>query len=180
MSSPQSNGRLYRLDPDGSLTTLLTGIGCPNGMGFTPDLRHFYFTDSFARQIYRFRHHSEDGSLSHREIFATLPIPDELPDGLTVDMEGRIWSALWDGSAILCFNPDGQLHSRYPMPTKKITSLTFGGENLQDLYITTAGGHTKNQDGPTAGALFRLKSHTHGRPEYFSRISPSLPIAFAS
>lgn len=175
MSTDSSKGRLYRLDPDSSLTTLLTGIGCPNGMGFTPDLQHFYFTDSFAQQIYRFRHHPKNGNLTHRELFASIPNPAELPDGLTVDAEGRIWSALWDGSAILCFNPDGQLHSRYPMPTKKISSLAFAGENLEDLYITTAGGHTRQEDGPTAGALFRVRTLTHGRPEFFSRI-PNTPF----
>lgn len=180
MSSPRSKGRLYRLDTNGSLTEILSNIGCSNGLGFTPDHAALYYTDSDAQEIYRFRYHAHDGALTHREIFATIPTPGQLPDGLTVDVEGRIWSALWDGSAIVCFTPDGQLHSRYPMPTRKISSLTFGGNNLQDIYITTAGGHTRNEDGPTAGALFRVQTQTHGHPEFFSRIPNSPLIAFPS
>lgn len=171
MSSEHSKGRLYRLDLDGSLTEILSEVGCPNGMGFTPDLKGFYYTDSFAQEIYRFDYRAEDGALSNRFIFTTISTPNELPDGLTVDAEGRVWSALWDGSGLVRFNSEGHLEARWSLPTKKVSSVAFGGDDLRDLYITTAGGHIKHEDGPTAGAVFRMKTKAQGRPEFFSRIT---------
>lgn len=171
MSSDHSRGRLYRLDPDGSLTEIFQEIGCSNGLGFTPDLTTVYYTDSFAHEIYRLDYNAEDGALTNRQIFASVPESFGLPDGLTVDAQGRVWSALWDGSGLLRFDPEGRLQARITLPTRKITSVAFGGSQLGDLYITTAGGNTKNEDGPTAGALFRMKTETHGRPEFFSRIT---------
>jgi len=171
MSSDACKGRLYRLDPDGKLTIVLDSIGCSNGMGFTPDLKGLYYTDSYAREIYRFDYNADDGSLSNQRVFATLREPDGLPDGLTVDREGRVWSAVWDGSALVRFDGAGQAELRIHFPTRKITSLTFGGEDLQDIYVTSAGGKTKQDDGASAGALFRLRTGDQGMPEYFSRIS---------
>jgi D-xylonolactonase len=171
MSSDSSKGRLYQLGLNGRLTQLLDSIGCSNGMGFTPDLEGFYYTDSFAGEIYRFDYRAETGALSNRRVFATIPECDGLPDGLTVDLVGRVWSALWDGSSVVRFNADGKVDARVRFPTRKVSSLTFGGEDLQDLYVTTAGGHTRQDDGAAAGALFRIPSEAHGRAEFFSRIS---------
>jgi D-xylono/L-arabinono-1,4-lactonase len=175
MSSDHSQGRLYRLDPDGSLTEIFQEIGCSNGLGFSPGLTTVYYTDSFAHEIYRLDYRAEDGALTNRQLFASVPESFGLPDGLTVDAQGRVWSALWDGSGLLRFDPEGRLEARITLPTRKITSAAFGGNTLSDLYITTAGGNTKDEDGPTAGALYRLKTETRGRPEFFSRITiPSL------
>jgi sugar lactone lactonase YvrE len=171
MSSGQSRGRLYRMDLDGYLTEVLNGIGCSNGLGFTPDLKGLYYTDSFAREIYRFDYCADNGILSNQRIFATIAEGDGLPDGLTVDVLGRVWSALWDGSSIVRFDQHGHLEARFALPARKVSSLTFGGDSLQDLYVTTAGGHAKEEDGICAGALFRIASGACGRPEFFSKIS---------
>lgn len=175
MSSPQSKGRLYRLDRDGTLTPILYSIGCSNGMGFSLDLKTFYYTDSFARKIYRFHYHLQTGDLTHQQVFASIPESFGLPDGLTVDHQDRVWSALWDGSALIRFDPSGNIVERLHFPTRKVSSLTFAGDDLQDIYVTTAGGPTKLQDGPSAGALFRLRSNIPGRTEFFSKIT--LPTA---
>src|ERR1700694_1122995 len=128
MSSSESKGRLYRLDVDGSLHVLLTDIGCSNGMAFTLDQKGFYYTDSLAREICLFDYSVEDGSLSNKRVFASFDELDGLPDGATIDADGRLWSALWNGACIVRLLPNGQIDKRIPLPTRKVSSLTFGGE----------------------------------------------------
>ena len=174
MSSDEKKGSLYRLDLDGSLHVVLNDIGCSNGMAFTPDQRSFYYTDSFAREIYIFDYNIEDGNISNRRTFTRLAESEGLPDGATVDAEGGLWSAIWDGACVVRFLPDGRIDTRISLPTRKTSSLAFGGSDYTDIYVTTAGGNTKQEDGPQAGALFRLKTQTRGVPEFFSRIQ-SIP-----
>ena len=170
MSSKQSKGSLYRLDVDGSIHRILQDIGCSNGMAFTLDRRGFYYTDSFAREIYLFDYNAEDGSIGNRRIFSRFDEADGLPDGASLDADGRLWSAMWDGSCIVRFLPDGVIDKKIELPTRKTSSLTFGGDDYTNIYITTAGGDTKEADGPLSGALFRLSVERPGLPEFFSRI----------
>jgi D-xylonolactonase len=180
MSSSERKGRLYRLDLDGSIHLLLTDIGCSNGMAFTLDRKGFYYTDSFAGKIYLFDYDVEDGTLSNQRVFASFEESDGLPDGATLDADARLWSALWDGACIVRLLPDGQIEKKISLPTRKVSSLTFGGEDYGDIYITTAGGNTKHSDGPQAGSVFRLKGHFRGMPEFFSRIRVPVPAPTGS
>jgi D-xylonolactonase len=170
MSCDAGNGSLYRLDLDGSLHRVLTDVGCSNGMAFTLDRKGLYYTDSFACEVYLFDYDEGDGSLSNRRVFATFAESEGLPDGATLDAQGCLWSALWGGASIVRIGPDGQIEERIPIPAKKASSLTFGGEDYTEMYITTAGGNTNEEDGAQAGALFRLKAYAQGVPEFFSRI----------
>ena len=120
-------GHLYRLDPDGSLHLILEGLTIPNGMGFSPDHKYFYFTDSDRRSIYRFTYDVETGNLSDRQIFVVTPIGEGVPDGLTVDAEGYVWSARWNGSHLFRYSPEGEEVLRIPFPALKVSSVTFGG-----------------------------------------------------
>lgn len=170
MSTEQSKGRLYRLDLDGSLHVMLEGIGCSNGMAFTSDQKSFYHTDSFVREICLYDYSVEDGSLSSRRIFARLDISQGLPDGATLDSEGNLWSALWDGGAVVRLNREGHIEERIPIPARKASSVAFGGPNYTDMYITSAGGHMKHEEGQFAGGLFRCKRKLPGVAEHCSRI----------
>jgi D-xylono/L-arabinono-1,4-lactonase len=170
MSSDEKKGSLYRLDLDGKLHVVLNDIGCSNGMAFTLDQRSFYYTDSFAREIYIFDYNIEDGYISNRRVFARFAESEGLPDGATLDAEGDLWSAVWDGACVVRFLPDGRIDKKISLPTRKTSSLAFGGSDYTDIYVTTAGGNTKQEDGPQAGALFRLKTQARGVPEFFSRI----------
>ena len=170
MSGPDKKGSLYRLDLDGSIRAVLNDIGCSNGMAFALDQKSLYYTDSFAREIYVFDYNIQDGAISNQRLFATFEESDGLPDGATLDAEGRLWSAFWDGACIVRFLPDAQIDGRVTFPARKTSSLTFGGDDYTDIYVTTAGGNTKQEDGEQAGALFRLKTQTRGVPEYFSRV----------
>jgi len=163
-------GRLYRLDTDGTLTQLLDGVTCSNGMGFTPDGAAMYYTDSFKHEIYLFDYDVETGGISNRRIFASPAKDDGIPDGLTVDAEGGIWSARWDGSCAVRYNPDGSEDQQIALPVPKVSSVTFGGRDYREMYITTAGGDQKDTDGQAAGGLFRARPDIGGVPEFLSRI----------
>lgn len=165
-------GRLYRLDTDGSVHLLAEDIGIPNGMGFTPDHQGMYLTDSLARCIYLFDYDAQTGMLSNRRIWVRTPKGKGVPDGMTVDSQGCAWSARWDGSAVYRYTPDGVEERCVKFPAKKVTSVTFGGDDLSDLYVTTAlTDGLRLNEGAGAGALFRLKTGVRGMPEFFSRVT---------
>jgi D-xylono/L-arabinono-1,4-lactonase len=171
MPTPAHLGRLYRLDPDGSLHRLLEGVGTPNGMGFTPDRRGLYFTDSSARRIDLFDYNAQTGALANRRMWLHTPEAAGVPDGMTVDAQGGVWSARWDGSALYRYTPDGIEEQHVSFPARKVSSVAFGGDDLQDLDVTTALGEGLRADeGPGAGALFRLRPGIRGVPEFFSRV----------
>lgn len=170
MGTNQRPGRLYRLDPSATPTLLLEGVGCPNGLGFTLDRKGMYFTDSFARTIYLFDYNEERGTLSNRRTFVRTTESDGMPDGMTVDSEGYVWTALWDGSSLVRYTVEGKEAQRVPIPAKKASSLVFGGDDLTDIYVTSAGGQNKSSEGASAGALFRLNLGIPGVPEFVSRI----------
>jgi len=165
-------GRLYRLDPDLTLTVLLEGVGISNGMGFTPDRRQLYYTDTPALEIYLFDYDEETGALSNRRTFVTVPDREGegAPDGMTMDADGCVWSARWGGGCLVRYAPDGSELLRVQFPARKVSSAIFGGPDLTDLYVTTAGGRQKDVDGPGSGALYRLRPGVRGLPEYRSRI----------
>ena len=164
-------GRLYRLDTDGTLTKLLDGIGVSNGLGFTLDCKHLYYTDSTARKIYLFDYDASSGGLSHQHVFLQTPEGQGVPDGMTVDAEGCVWSARWDGAALYRYAADGRELLRIPFPAKKVSSVAFGGDQLTDMYVTTARvGKSRAEEGEGAGALFRLRLGVRGLPEFFSRV----------
>lgn len=164
-------GRLYRLDPDRTLTPVLDGVDISNGLGFTPDRRGLYYSVSNERTISLFDYDEATGAIANRRLFARIPEDEGIPDGLTVDAEGYIWSARWGGSCLVRYAPDGREERRIGFPAKKVSSVTFGGEDYSDIYVTTAGGNNKREEGPGAGALFRLRLGIRGVPEFPSRIA---------
>jgi D-xylonolactonase len=170
MPTGDTPGRLYRLDTDGSIQEVLDGITCSNGMGFSLDHRRMYYTDSEKYEIYEFDYDEATGDLSNQRLFMKNPESDGLPDGMTVDAEGYVWSAHWDGSCLIRYAPDGTEERRISFPAKKVSSVIFGGEDYTDIYVTTAGGNDKPNEGPGAGALFRLNLGIKGLPEFRSRI----------
>lgn len=170
MPTEERLGRLYRLDPDRTLTRLLDGIGCSNGIGFTPDRKHMYYTDSPQHQIYVFDYNEQTGAISNQHVFVQTPKGKGVPDGLTVDSEGYIWSARWDGYCLVRYAPDGTEDRTIDFPVKKVSSVCFGGPDYRSMYVTTAGGRRKSHEGAAAGALFHLDPGVSGLPEYTSRI----------
>ncbi|MCL6558248.1 MAG: SMP-30/gluconolactonase/LRE family protein [Firmicutes bacterium] len=162
---------LYRLNIDGTLTLVRDGIGLSNGMGFTPDKKQMYHTDSKKGEIHVFDYNLQDGSLTNPRLFLRVQGGGIEPDGLTVDAEGYVWVAHWNGSCIKRFTPDGKEVLEVVFPAKKITSMTFGGDDYTELYVTSAAlDGTPEEEGKGAGALFRLKPGVRGLPEHLSRV----------
>jgi D-xylonolactonase len=150
---------------------VIDDIGCSNGMGLTLDRKQLYYTDSEAHEIYLFDYDAGTGELSNRRIFVKHGREHGLPDGMTVDAQGYVWSAHWDGNCLIRYSPQGEEVSRIPFPARKVSSVTFGGDDYADIYVTTAGGDNKPVEGQGAGALFRLRiPGVRGLPEYYSRV----------
>ena len=170
MPTAERPARLYRLDGDGSLTVVLDGVGLSNGMGFTPDRKRMYYTDTGARRIFLFDYDVETGAIENQRVFLEAPADEGIPDGMTVDAEGFVWSARWDGSSLYRYTPLGLEERRIGFPAKKVSSVTFGGDDQTDMYVTTAGGYNRAEEGWGAGGLFRLNLGIRGAPEFLSRV----------
>jgi L-arabinonolactonase len=159
---------LYRLDPDLSVHTMERGITVANGIGWSPDNRTMYFTDSILNMIYAYDFDPGTGAIENRRPFVHTPDEPGVPDGLTVDSEGFIWSARWDGWKIIRYDPDGKTKREVPLPVQRPTSCAFGGPDLDELYITSAQvglSKTELTEQPLAGDLFGLKTDVKGMPE---------------
>ena len=169
MPTDTRSATLYRMDTDGSVTTVLEGVGLSNGIGFSPDQKQMYYTDSLARKIYIFDYDIDSGDITNQRVFVETPDDGSIPDGMTVDAEGYVWGARWDGSSLYRYNPDGEQVVQIQFPAKKVSSVIFGGVDLTDMYVTTAGG----EEGPGAGGLFRLNVGIQGKPEFLSRVGLS-------
>lgn|SRR6185369_1515609 len=163
------SGGLFRVDLDGSVETLWRGTGCANGMGFSPDLRQFYWTCSTTYLIYVADYERETGALRNRRVFHRAVREQGIPDGMAVDRLGRVWSARWDGSALLCLDARGEVLERVELPVSRVSSAAFGGPDLGTLYVTTAGG-TWEGSAPEEGTLYRFKVPVPGAVEFRSRI----------
>jgi len=175
MPTKERLGRLYRLDTDGGLIKLLDGIGTSNGLGFTPDRKGIYYTDTRKREIYIFDYDQKTGAIANQRVFVQVPHLESEggPDGMTVDAEGYVWGARWEGGCVVRYAPDGTEERRISFPARKVSSVTFGGDDYTDLYVTTAGGTNKDEEGQGAGALFRVRlaeEGIRGVPEFRSRI----------
>ncbi len=163
-------GRLYRLDRDGRLTVVRQDVGCSNGLAFGLDHRSLYYTDSACRVIYRYAYDRATGALTDEQVFLDTSDQEGVPDGLTIDAEGCLWSARWDGGCLERYAPDGQRLARIAFPARKVSSVTFGGRECRQLYVTTAGGDQRDLEGVGAGALFELDLGIRGVPEFVSRV----------
>jgi sugar lactone lactonase YvrE len=156
-------GRVYRLDPDRSVHLAWSGVTCSNGLAWSPDHRHAYYTDSDTRRIDLFDY-DPDGGLTGRRPFVEVPERHGLPDGLTVDAEGHVWVALYGGSAVHRYRPDGALDGVLELPVSQVTACTFGGPGLAELYVTTSRHEVAAGSQPEAGAVFRARPGVAGLP----------------
>ena len=172
-------GCLFRIDADGSGHVVDEGISLANGLGFSPDSSTLYFADSAERVIYAYDYRRLNGSLRNRRRFVNVPSGEGLPDGLTVDAEGFIWCAHWFGGCVIRYDPDGKEQQRISVPAAQSSSVTFGGPDLSDIFVTSAALDDSLPLAPpgysptaqrTGGALYRLNSGIQGRLEYKARI----------
>lgn len=172
MHGQDAAGTLYRLNPDLSVDKMVTDVRIANGIGWSPDNRTLYFTDSPLRKIFAFDFDADTGALSNRRVHIQVPEDAGVPDGLTVDSAGCIWSAHWDGYRVTRYTPTGEVDRVVELPVGRPTSVTLGGPELKDLFITSAwAGYSDDarRRQPQAGDLFRVTVDVPGLPEPFFR-----------
>jgi sugar lactone lactonase YvrE len=152
---------LYRLDPDGSLHRAVTGVSVSNGLAWSPDGTTMYYADTPTHGADAFDHDPETGALTNRR--RLVDVDRGWPDGLTVDAEGFLWVALWDGWGVRRYAPDGRLVETVDVPAQRVTSYAFGGPGLSTLYLTSATIGLSGVAEP-AGAVFACDPGVSGQP----------------
>ncbi len=170
-------GKLFIIDINGEISVLDEGIHLSNGLGFSRDNSLLYYTDSVARSIYRYQYDLKRGTVSNKSKFINVPHTEGIPDGLTVDDEDYVWSAQWYGGCIIRYDPDGVVNRKIEIPAKQVASLTFGGNEMTDIYITTASENWKSpvappgydyEKGNIGGQLYRCNTGIKGKPDYYA------------
>ena len=155
---------LYRYDEIG-VTQVLGGITTSNGLGWSPDNTVLYHTDSIARRIMSYQFDVESGEFSGGRVFAEDPV-GYVPDGLTVDADGFVWGAKWNGGKVVRYAPDGTPVLELTLPIARPTSCMFVGPDLGTLAVTSAaGGNTDAEGERLAGSVFLLDVDAQGLPE---------------
>ena len=164
MHCPETNptSRFYRVDSSG-VHTVFDDIITSNGLGWSPDNRTMYYTDSKKWQIRAFDFDPDSGELSNPRVFAEDPRDEYVPDGLTVDAEGCVWGAKWRGHRVIRYAPDGRVMLDLRFPVARMTSCMFVGPRLDTLAITSAQG--PSDDEPLAGRVFLIDPGTRGLGE---------------
>lgn len=162
-------GTLFRLDPDGTCTAMAGGTIVSNGIAFSPDDRTMYYADSRALTVWAYDFDLQAGTISNRRAFVSTRGLGGRVDGATVDADGNYWAALIGMGAIGCFDPSGLLQRTVTLPVKNPAMCTFGGANLDELYVVTSTRFTPDdlrRRQPLAGGLFRITGlGARGLPE---------------
>lgn len=135
---PYELGKLFLFDTDGSTRILDEGLHLSNGLAWSPAGDTLYLADSIARRIYGYAYDLDSGFVSNRKTLIQLVIEEGMPDGLTTDAEGFLWSAQWYGGCVVRYDPDGKEERRIHLPAKQTSSIAFGGADLTDLFVTSA------------------------------------------
>jgi sugar lactone lactonase YvrE len=162
VSDEPGAGKLYMLDKDQTVSVKIENVSCSNGLAWSPDHNIFYYIDTPTQQVVAYDYDLTTGGIRNKRVVIEICQEEGFPDGMTIDEEGMLWIALWDGWKVARYNPyNGELLHQIHLPVARITSCTFGGSNLQDLYITSAKTGLKQEElaqQPLAGCLFVIKN----------------------
>ena len=168
MEETAALGSLYMLDEQQNVTRQWQGVTVSNGLAWDPDGQTVYYIDSPTREVAAFDYDPATGAMSNRRIAIPIPEGEGFPDGMTIDTEGKLWIALWQGWGVVRYDPKtGERLSKIELPVEKVTSCTFGGPGCDELYITTARIHLDDRalaSQPLAGALFKIDPGAKGLP----------------
>jgi sugar lactone lactonase YvrE len=163
-----ADGCLYRVEADGRISAIETGLVLPNGIAFSPDGTTMYVTEMWVNRITAFDFDARAGAVSHRRTLIQVPDDEGHPDGLIVDAEGFLWSGHWQGFRVTRYDPDGKKVSHIEVPVPTATCMAFGGRDLDVLYITTGKKGLSPEQVNTyaaAGDLYEVMPGVRGRIE---------------
>jgi sugar lactone lactonase YvrE len=165
----RADAGLYMLDEKKVPIKKQDDVICGNGLGWSPDSRTFYFTESFRYSVFAFDFEASTGEISNRRLFAEIKEGEVFPDGLTVDSEGFVWICVYGSSQIRRYDPKGRLERTLHLPVPKPTSCAFGGEDLKTLFVTTARekmSASQLNAAPLSGSLFAVETDIRGLPTF--------------
>ncbi len=173
-AGPRGGQSLYRIERDRtSYEVIETGVTCSNGLVWSLDNKTMYYIDSPARVVWAYDFNLDTGSISNRRVVVDVTSEACVPDGMTIDAQGMVWVAFWEGGCVRRYNPNtGDELQRIELPVSRVTSCAFGGEALEKLYITTASVGFEDADWerePLAGGLFVCKPGVKGVPSFAFR-----------
>ncbi len=169
MTHKGAENALYRLDPDGTVHTMERGLTISNGIGWSPDGRTMYLTDTNRSVIHAYDYDEPSGTVTKRRTFVEVPVKEGYPDGLAVDAEGYVWSAHYGGSRVTRYDPEGKVERVVGVAVPNTTACAFGGPDLTTLYITTAWSgmsDAQRAEYPRSGDLFAVETGIRGKPEH--------------
>ncbi len=155
-------GSLYLLDRNLTITEKIKKVSISNGLAWSSNHDTFYYIDSPTRKVVAYNFDKTSGEIKNKRTVVELSKNEGTPDGMTIDNKGNLWIAHWDGWQVSCWNPNtGKKIRKIPLPVSRVTSCCFGGENFDDLYITSAriglsSEQLKSQ--PLAGSLFVVRN----------------------
>ncbi len=164
----RNSGALYRVSADSRTALMFDNVGVSNGPCWSPDNKTFYFSDSRNQIIWAFDFDLEHGLLSNQRVFNDTK-EHGYPDGATVDAEGFLWSARWDGSCVLRFDPAGRIDRIVPMPVTRPTCVVFGGPKLDTIFVTSSAanlGADVLKKHPLQGGVFCFDPSVTGTPKH--------------
>lgn len=162
---------LYAIEPNGKTRVVLEGLGQSNGMAISRDGRTLFHIDTKAGLLRAYDYDDETGCPRSPRVVARFPSPEGVPDGLAMDEEGTLWVAMWGGGCVLRVETTGRIIGKVLVPTPLVSSIAFGGAELTELFITTAGGDDRRQHGPLAGSLFHAAPGVRGLARHRSALS---------
>jgi sugar lactone lactonase YvrE len=169
MDEKTPSGALYSFDGQ-TVTRLLTGICISNGLAWSPDHKTLYYIDTPTREVKAFDYDLSTGQIAEPRVVISVPEALGWPDGMTSDTNGNLWIAMWSGAQITRWDPqNGKLLEQIPLPAKNVTSCAFGGEHLDELYITSACKGLSKADLTAykhSGSLMRMKTKVQGMPTF--------------
>ena len=169
MGEKGPTGSLYSFDGK-SITKLISHITISNGMTWSPDYKTFYYIDTPTSEVKAFDYDLETGEVANPRGVISIPLYLGWPDGMTSDMQGNLWIAMWGGAQVTKWNPSmGRLLEQIPVPAMNVSSVTFGGRDLNELYITSARlglDETSLSEYPLTGSVFRLQTRVEGMPTF--------------
>ena len=165
-----ASGNLYSLEAGKPPRKLLDGIRISNGLAWSPDHKIFYYIDTPTRQVRAYDYDLDTGGISHPRVAVEVPASMGWPDGMTSDMEGKLWIALWGGARVARWNPlDGRLEAEVAVPALQTSSCVFGGPRRDVLYVTSARvgmDESALAKYPLSGGLFQIQTQTEGMPTF--------------
>ncbi|MBL8051443.1 MAG: SMP-30/gluconolactonase/LRE family protein [Anaerolineales bacterium] len=169
MNESEPSGNLYSFN--GKQTeVLIPNVTISNGMAWSPDYKTFYYIDTPTREVKAFDYDLKTGKIANPRVVIQIPASFGWPDGMTSDMQGNLWIAMWGGAQITKWNPNtGVLLEKIPVPALNTSCCAFGGKNMNELFITSARHGMSEKEitsHPHSGGLFKVITKVEGMPTF--------------